>query len=155
MSKEIKTTIAGADFDAIVIGAGFGGLYMTHKLRDELGLKVQAFDKGGDVGGTWYANRYPGILSDTESFYYCYSFDKELLQDWTWKNRYVNQTEILEYLNHFADRFEIRKSYQFETLVTSAIFNESTGLWDVTTNKGDTYSAQHLVCHWFGFIIRH
>ncbi|MEW5057047.1 MAG: NAD(P)/FAD-dependent oxidoreductase [Cycloclasticus sp.] len=145
MSKEIKTTIAGADFDAIVIGAGFGGLYMTHKLRDELGLKVQAFDKGGDVGGTWYANRYPGILSDTESFYYCYSFDKELLQDWTWKNRYVNQTEILEYLNHFADRFEIRKSYQFETLVTSAIFNESTGLWDVTTNKGDTYSAQHLV----------
>lgn len=134
-----------ADFDAVVIGAGFGGMYMTHKLRDELGMTVQCYDKDGDVGGTWYSNRYPGILSDTESFYYCYSFDKELLQEWTWKNRYVNQTEILEYLNHFADRYDIRKSYQFETKVTSAKFNEATNLWDVETDKGDKVTAQHLI----------
>ena len=145
MSENIKTTITGADFDAVVIGAGFGGLYMTHKLRDELGMKVQSIDANADIGGTWFANRYPGILSDTESFYYCYSFDKELLQEWTWKNRYVNQTEILEYLNHFADRYDLRKTYQFETRVTSAIFNEKTNLWDVKTNKGESFSAQHLI----------
>ncbi|MBL4589476.1 MAG: NAD(P)/FAD-dependent oxidoreductase, partial [Alphaproteobacteria bacterium] len=117
-------------------------MYMTHKLRNELGMTVQSYDKDGDIGGTWYSNRYPGILSDTESFYYCYSFDKELLQEWTWKNRYVNQTEILEYLKHFADRYDIRKSYQFDTKVTSAVFNESTNLWDVSTDKGDKVTAQ-------------
>ncbi len=145
MSNDIKATTSGADYDAIVIGAGFGGLYMTHKLRNELGMKVLSFDRNNDVGGTWFSNRYPGILSDTESFYYCYSFDKELLQEWTWKNRYVNQTEILEYLNHFADRYDLRKSYEFGTDVKSAIFNDSTGLWDVETNKGNKITAQHLI----------
>ena len=134
-----------ADFDAIIIGAGFGGMYMTHKLRDELGMTVQCYDKNSNIGGTWYANRYPGILSDTESFFYSYSFDKELLQEWTWKNRYVTQVEILEYLNHFADRYTIRKSYQFDTKITSAIFDENTNLWNVVTDKGDQVTAQHVI----------
>lgn len=140
-----KTQIPGADFDAVVIGAGFGGLYMTHKLRDQLGMHVQSYDNASDVGGTWYWNRYPGALSDTESFVYCLSFDKDLLQEWNWKNRYITQPEIMEYLNHFADRFEIRKSYQFDTKVTKAIFNEKTNLWDVETDQGDKVTAQHLV----------
>lgn len=134
-----------ADFDAVVVGAGFGGMYMTHKLRDEQGMRVQSYDNGSDVGGTWYWNRYPGALSDTESFVYCLSFDKKLLEDWTWKNRYVTQPEIFAYLNHFADRFDIRKSYQFNTKVTKAVFNETTNLWDVETDKGDKVTAQHLI----------
>lgn len=137
-----KTT---ADFDAVIVGAGFGGMYMTHKLRDKQGLRVQCYDNGSDVGGTWYWNRYPGALSDTESFVYCLSFDKQLLEDWTWKNRYVTQPEISEYLNHFADRFDIRKSYQFNTKVTRTVFNETTNLWEVETDKGDKVTAQHLI----------
>jgi cyclohexanone monooxygenase len=135
----------GADVDAVVIGAGFGGLYMTHKLRDQLGMNIQSYDNASDVGGTWYWNRYPGALSDTESFFYCLSFDKDLLQEWTWKNRYITQPEIMEYLNHFADRFDIRKSYQFDTKVTKAVFNEQNDLWEVETSKGDKITAQHLV----------
>ncbi|MBV1883628.1 MAG: NAD(P)/FAD-dependent oxidoreductase [Pseudomonadales bacterium] len=143
-NKEV-TTVSGADVDAIVVGAGFGGLYMTYKLRNELGLKIQSYDNGSDVGGTWYWNRYPGALSDTESFVYCFSFDKDLLQEWTWKNRYVTQPEILAYLNNFADRFELRKHYQFNTKVTKAVFNESTNLWEVETDKGDKVTAQYLI----------
>ena len=86
------------DYDAIVIGAGFGGIYMLHKLRNELGLTVRAFEKGGGVGGTWYFNRYPGAKSDTEGFVYRYSFDKDLLQDYDWPTRYLDQPDILAYL---------------------------------------------------------
>src|ERR1700753_3654191 len=93
------------DVDAIVIGAGFGGIYMLHKLRDELGLTVQAFEKGGGVGGTWYFNRYPGAKSDTEGFVYRYSFDEGLLQDYDWTTRCLEQKDILEYRNHVVDRF--------------------------------------------------
>ena len=103
MSKAQQQT----DFDAIVIGAGFGGLYMLHKLRDELGLSVRAFDKAGGVGGTWYWNRYPGALSDTETYLYRYSFDEELLQSWEWDTRYVNQPDILRYLEHVAERYDL------------------------------------------------
>jgi len=135
----------GADYDAVVIGAGFGGLYAVHKLRDELGLKVQAYDNAKDVGGTWYWNRYPGALSDTESYIYRYSFDKELLQQGTWKNRYLTQPEILSYLGEVADRFDLRRSYQFETWLESARFDEETNLWHVTTDKGGTVTARNLV----------
>lgn len=144
-NQDNQSTLVKADFDAVIVGAGFGGMYMTHKLRNQQGLRVQCYDNGSDVGGTWYWNRYPGALSDTESFVYCLSFDKQLLEDWTWKNRYVTQPEIFEYLNHFADRFDIRKSYQFNTKVTKAVFNESTNLWDVETDKGDKVTAQHLI----------
>ncbi len=106
MNMNVSKT-KGADVDAVVIGAGFGGLYAVHKLRDELGLSVQAYDNGGDVGGTWFWNRYPGALSDTESFCYRFSFDKDLLQQGQWKSRYLTQPEIISYFNDFADRYDI------------------------------------------------
>lgn len=140
-----KTRTPGADVDAVVIGAGFGGLYAVHKLRNDLGLSVQAYDSASDVGGTWFWNRYPGALSDTESFCYRYSFDKELLQEGQWKTRYLTQPEILDYLNTFADRFDIRRSYQFDTRVTATHFDEASGLWRVTTDKGQTITAKYLV----------
>lgn len=112
MTTNVETTkTKGADFDAVVIGAGFGGLYSVHKLRNEQGLNVRAIDNASDVGGTWYWNRYPGALSDTESYIYRYSFDKDLLQEWDWTHRYITQPEILRYMNHVADRFDLRRSY--------------------------------------------
>ncbi|WP_456386085.1 flavin-containing monooxygenase [Profundibacter sp.] len=140
-----STQTAGADYDAIVIGAGFGGLYTVHKLRDEQGLNVKGYDNASDVGGTWYWNRYPGALSDTESYIYRYSFDKKLLGEWTWTDRYITQPEILDYLNHVADRYDLRRSYDFDTNMTSAKFDEATNLWSVTTDKGETVTAKILV----------
>ena len=133
------------EFDAIVIGAGFGGMYMLRKLRDELGLNVRVLEKAGGVGGTWYWNRYPGALSDTETYLYCYSFDKDLLQDWQWNTRYINQPSILSYLEHVADRFDLRRNIQFNTGVTSASFDESANYWVVETDTGETYRARYLV----------
>lgn len=132
-------------YDAVVVGAGFGGLYAVHKLRNELGLTVQAYENGGDVGGTWYWNRYPGALSDTESFVYRYSFDKELLQQGAWKRRYLTQPEILAYLGQVADRYDLRRNYQFNTKVTAARFDDASGSWRVTTDKGRTVTAKYLV----------
>lgn len=133
------------DCDAVVVGAGFGGLYMLHKLRDELGMKVRVFDKAGDVGGTWYWNRYPGALSDTESFVYCYSFDKALLQEWQWDTRYVTQPQILSYLNHVADRLDLRRDIEFNTGVTGARFDEQRNLWHVQLDSGKTVTARYLI----------
>jgi cation diffusion facilitator CzcD-associated flavoprotein CzcO len=133
------------EFDAIVIGAGFAGLYALHKLRNEQGLKVQAFDKAGDVGGTWYWNRYPGALSDSETQVYCYSFDKDLLQEWDFDTSYVNQPKILSYLNHVTDRFDLRRSISFNTGIAGAHFDESRDLWVVRTDKGATHTARFLV----------
>ena len=133
------------EFDAIVIGAGFGGLYALHKLRNEQGLKVQAFDKAGDVGGTWYWNRYPGALSDSETQVYCYSFDKELLQEWDFDTSYVNQPKILSYLNHVTDRFDLRRSISFNTGIAGAHFDETRELWVVRTDKGATHTARFIV----------
>lgn len=132
-------------YDAIVLGAGFGGMYALKKLRDEQGLKVRVFDKAKDVGGTWYWNRYPGALSDTESFVYCYSWDKELLQEWPIETRYLTQPQILKYLNHVADRHNLRSDIQFDTEIKSAHFNEKKALWEVTCEAGNTYTAKHLV----------
>ena len=131
--------------DAIVIGAGFGGMYMLKKLRDEQGLKVRVFDKAGGVGGTWYWNRYPGALSDTESFVYCYSWDKELLQEMHITTRYVTQPQILSYLEHVADRHNLRPDIQLNTGITAAHFNEATNLWEVKTDTGEAYTAKFLV----------
>jgi cyclohexanone monooxygenase len=145
MNKIDKPKLKGVDFDAVVLGAGFGGLYSVHKLRNELGLHVQAYEKGEDLGGTWYWNRYPGALSDTESHIYRLSFDKEFLQEETWKNRYITQPEILQYFRRMADRFDLRRSYQFNTMVTSAQFNEQNNFWEITTDKGDRVTAKFLV----------
>ena len=113
------------DVDAVVIGAGFAGLYMNVRLRDQLGLDVQVFEAGDDVGGTWYWNRYPGARCDSESYIYCYSFDKDLMQEWEWSGKYPEQPEILRYLNHVADRFDLRRNIQFNTRVTAAHWDEA------------------------------
>ncbi len=143
--EKTNGSVASRKFDAIIIGAGFGGLYMLRKLRDELGLKTRVFEKASDVGGTWYWNRYPGAMSDTESFVYCYSFDKDLLQEGSWARRYVHQPEILAYLNKVADRFDLRRDIKFNTEVKSMHFNEATNLWEVETNRGDQVTAKYLV----------
>ncbi|ALV39791.1 cyclohexanone monooxygenase [Pseudarthrobacter sulfonivorans] len=132
---------------AIVIGAGFGGIYSVHKFANELGLSVIGFDKADGPGGTWYWNRYPGALSDTESYLYRYSFDKDLLQDDKWKNTYLTQPEILEYLEGVVDRFDLRRHFRFgaKNQVTSAIYLDSAALWEVTTEGGDVYRAKYVV----------
>ena len=133
------------DFDAVVIGAGFAGLGMLRQLREELGMSVQVYEAGAGVGGTWYWNRYPGARCDTESYIYCFSFSKELLQDWTWSGRFPEQPEILTYLNHVADRFDLRRDIQFNTRVTSARFLEDTNQWEVETDQGDRVMARFLI----------
>jgi cyclohexanone monooxygenase len=138
-------TTRTADHDAIIVGAGFGGIYMLHKLRDELGLSVKAFEKGGGVGGTWYFNRYPGAKSDTEGFVYRYSFDRDLLQDYDWSTRYLDQPDVLAYLEHVVERFDLARDIQLDTEVTGAVFDEETDLWRVTTSTGRTATCRYLV----------
>lgn len=133
------------DFDAIVIGGGFGGLYALKKLRDELQLKVKAFDKANDVAGTWYWNRYPGALSDTETHLYCYSWDKELLQSLEIKRKYVQGPDVRKYLQKVAEKHDLKKDYQFNTAIQSAHFDEENSLWEVTTEYGDKYTARFLI----------
>jgi cyclohexanone monooxygenase len=132
------------EVDAVVIGSGFAGLYSIHKLRNEMGLTVQAFDNAGDVGGTWYWNHYPGARSDTEVNAYCYSFDKELFQEWKWTERYPRREEIHSYLSHVADRHDLRRSIKFDTQVESVAWDEERARWTITAG-GETYSAQFLV----------
>jgi cyclohexanone monooxygenase len=130
--------------DAVVIGAGFAGMYMLHRLRG-LGLSVRAFEAGDGVGGTWYWNRYPGARCDVESMAYSYSFSKDLEQEWEWSERYPSQPEILRYADHVADRFGLREDIRFETRVTSAAYDETTNLWRVETDRGDQVSAPYLI----------
>lgn len=132
-------------FDAIIIGAGFGGIYALHKLRNQLGLEVRVFEKGGGVGGTWYFNRYPGAKSDTESFVYRYSFDKDLLQEDDWTTRYLEQPEIEKYLNHVVDRYDLRRDVQLNTEVTGAAFDEQAKVWKVRTGAGEQFTSRYLV----------
>ena len=133
------------DFDAVVIGAGFAGLGMLWRLREVLGMSAQVYEAGSGVGGTWYWNRYPGARCDTESYIYCFSFSKELLQDWTWSGKYPEQPEILSYLNHVADRFDLRRDIQFNTRVTSARFLEDLNQWEVQTDQGNRVTARYLI----------
>ena len=133
------------DFDAVVIGAGFAGLGMLWRLREELGMSVQVYERGSGVGGTWYWNRYPGARCDSQSYIYCFTFSKELLQDWDWSGKYPEQPEILTYLNHVADRFDLRRNIQFNTRVTAARFLEDTNQWEVETDQGDRVTAQFLI----------
>ena len=134
-----------SELDAIVIGAGFSGLGMLHSLREELGLNVKVFEKGSGVGGTWYWNRYPGARCDSESYIYCFSFSQELLQDWSWSGKYPEQPEILSYLEHLAERFDLKRNIQFNTTVTAASYDEETNLWHVETDQGDRVSARYLI----------
>ena len=139
------TSTRTPDLDAVVIGAGFGGIYMLHTLRDRLGLTVKAFEKGGGVGGTWYFNTYPGAKSDTEGFVYRYSFDKDLLQEWDWNTRYLDQPDVLAYLQHVVERHDLARDIQLDTEVTGAVFDEETELWAVTTADGGSTTCRYLV----------
>src|SRR5258708_38298290 len=118
-------------YDVVVVGAGFAGMYMLHRLR-ALGLSVRVYEQGGDVGGTWYWNRYPGARCDVESMQYSYSVSDELRQQWNWSERYAPQPEILRNANHVADRFNLRTDIQFNTRVERAAFNERANSWSVT-----------------------
>src|SRR6187200_2906140 len=131
-------------YDVVVVGAGFAGMYMLHRLRG-LGFSARVYEQGGGVGGTWYWNRYPGARCDVESMQYSYSFSEELQQEWDWSERYAPQPEILKYANHVADRFNLRPDIQFNTRVEGAAFNETTNLWSVTLSDGKTVSAKFVV----------
>jgi len=133
-----------ARFDAIIVGAGVGGLYAIHRLR-KLGLKVHAFEAGGGVGGTWYWNRYPGCRCDVESMEYSYSFSDELQQEWRWPERYGTQPEILRYINHVADRFDLRRDIEFNTRVNEAALDSRTNRWTVKTDKGSAAIARFCI----------
>jgi cyclohexanone monooxygenase len=139
-----SATPPASNVDAIVVGAGLSGMYMLHRLR-ELGLSVRVFEAGSSVGGTWYWNRYPGARCDVESLDYSYSFSPELEQEWEWTERYPTQPEILSYLNHVADRFDLRRDIQFDTSVAHAHYNETTNRWLVQADDGQRYTARYCI----------
>ncbi|MGI4815032.1 MAG: flavin-containing monooxygenase [Janthinobacterium lividum] len=143
-SARVATPQATETFDAVVVGAGFAGLYMLYKLR-QLGFKARSFEAGDGVGGTWYWNRYPGARCDVESIEYSYSFSEELQQEWRWTERYAAQPEILKYANHVADRFDLRRDVKFNTRVTAARFDETTQRWTVETDQGDVVEAPFCI----------
>src|SRR6266852_5902355 len=131
-------------YDVVVVGAGFAGMYMLHQLRG-LGLTVRVYEQGGDVGGTWYWNRYPGARCDVESMQYSYSFSDELQREWDWSERYAPQPEILKYANHVADRFHLRSDIQLDTRVDQAFFDASDNSWSVSTSDSKTVTAKYVV----------
>jgi cyclohexanone monooxygenase len=133
-----------ATFDALIVGAGFSGLYMLHRLRGQ-GLSARVLEAGPSVGGTWYWNRYPGARVDIESQEYSYSFSPELDAEWVWSERYATQPELLAYLNHVADRFDLRRDIQLETRVTQASFDEAANRWRVTSDRGEVVTARWCV----------
>jgi cyclohexanone monooxygenase len=134
----------GRELDAVIVGAGFSGMYMLYKLRN-LGFSVKVLERADGVGGTWYWNRYPGARCDVESLNYSFSFDPDLEQDWTWSERYSPQPEILAYANHVADRFDLRKDIEFETSVDRAVWDDSAQRWSITTSSGETLTTQFYV----------
>ena len=139
-----QATQAPKAVDAVVVGAGFAGMYALHKLRDQ-GLQVQVFEAGTGVGGTWYWNRYPGARVDSQAYIYQYWFSEDLLNEWNWSERFPAQAETERYLNHVADKFDLRRDIQFKTRVTGASYDESTQRWTVATDDGQTVSAQFLI----------
>ncbi len=139
-----KSSFDVVDVDVVVVGAGFAGLYMLHRLRG-MGFSARVIEAGKGVGGTWYWNRYPGARCDGESLLYSYGFSNALQQEWTWTERYAGQPEILAYANHVADRFDLRRDIQFETRVTAATFDDAGGTWQVETDRGDRLTARYVV----------
>jgi cyclohexanone monooxygenase len=143
-ATETQRSPVPATVDVVIVGAGFGGMYMLHRLRG-LGLSAIVFDVAKGVGGTWYWNRYPGARCDVESMQYSYSFSNEIQQEWNWSELFAGQPEILRYANFVADKLDLRRDMRFETRVTGAVFNETTNRWTVTTDRGDTVSAKFTV----------
>ena len=145
VAPNIPTNSAAATIvDAVVVGAGFAGLYMLHRLR-QLGLSVRGFERGSDVGGTWYWNRYPGARCDVESMQYSFSFAQDLQQEWRWGERFASQAEILAYAQHVAERFELRRDIQFGCSVSAAHYDETTALWEIGTDKGERLRARFCI----------
>ncbi|WP_244461507.1 NAD(P)/FAD-dependent oxidoreductase [Rhodococcus sp. ZPP] len=132
------------EFDAVVVGAGIGGMRMLHELR-QLGLSVKVIEAAPEVGGTWFWNRYPGARTDSESWVYAYSFSKELQDEWDWSERFATQPEALAYLKYVADRFDMRKDILFNTRVNSAIYDEQSNEWTITTEQGGTYTCKYFI----------
>ena len=143
-----QTTNAGAtpipDYDAIIIGAGMSGLYQLYRLREQ-GFRVRVFEAGTDVGGTWYWNRYPGARFDSESYSYGYSFSKELLEEWEWSEHFAGQPETLRYLNHVADKFDLRRDIQFRSRVTAAVYDEGSRSWSIALDDGSRFDTRFLI----------
>ncbi|MES2508460.1 MAG: NAD(P)/FAD-dependent oxidoreductase [Pseudomonadota bacterium] len=143
-----ETTQAGAKapirLDMVIVGGGFGGMYATYKFR-EMGLKIQSFEAGGDLGGVWYWNRYPGARVDLPSIDYSYSFSPEIEQEWTWSEQFAAQPELLRYIDFVATRLDLRKHFQFKTRITSSVWDEERQLWTVETDRGDRYEAPFCV----------
>jgi cation diffusion facilitator CzcD-associated flavoprotein CzcO len=145
MAEQVNSPAGSSEpLDAVVIGAGFAGLYMLYRLREQ-GFSVHGFEKGDGVGGTWYWNRYPGARCDSEIMYYSYSFLPDLEQEWPLKERYPGQPEILRYLEHVADRLDLRKDFSFNTKVTSIEYDDATALWTLHTEQGQTATARNVV----------
>ena len=143
-----EATAAGApvrDYDAVIVGAGFSGLYQLHKLRDQLGLSVRVLETADGLGGTWYWNRYPGARCDSESYYYSYSFSPEIEAEWEWTERYPEHGEIRRYLQFVADRLDLMPDIQLGTRVSSARFDEATDRWTITTETGEVFRAQFFI----------
>jgi len=145
VQEDLRPAARGAvSLDVVVVGAGLAGLYALYRLR-KLGLKARAFEAGSGVGGTWFWNRYPGARCDVESLEYSYAFDDDLQQEWHWPERYGTQPEILRYINHVADRFDLRKDVQLDTRVTSAEFDPASGRWTLRTDRDDVISAPFCI----------
>src|SRR5579872_2487740 len=142
--REASVDSRPVQLDAIVVGGGLGGLYALYRLR-QLGLAARALEAGSGIGGTWFWNRYPGARCDVESMEYSYAFDDALQQDWQWPERYGTQPEILRYINHVADRFELRRDVQLNTRVVSAEFDPSRSRWTVRTDRGDVAIAPFCI----------
>src|SRR3990172_8882653 len=135
---------ADGGLDAVIVGAGFAGMYMLHRLRGA-GLSARVLEAGSGVGGTWYWNRYPGARCDVESVQYSYQFDDALQQEWEWTERYAAQPEILRYANHVADRFDLRRDIEFNTRVKAAVFDEPSARWMIETDTGKRLSARFCI----------
>ena len=132
------------EVDAVVVGAGFGGLYAVHRLR-ERGLSVAGFEAAPDVGGTWYWNRYPGVRCDVPSLLYSYTWAADVRREWRWSEKYATQAEILRYIGFVADRYGLREPYRFGTRVVEAAFDEADGMWTVRTDRGDRVRARFCI----------
>jgi cation diffusion facilitator CzcD-associated flavoprotein CzcO len=132
------------EFDVVVIGAGVTGLYALYRLR-ERGFSVRLYDNAPGVGGTWYWNRYPGARFDSESYTYAYSFCEELLEEWDWQDQYAGQPEVERYLNHVVDKFDLRRDIRLSSRITSAVYSEDDGCWDLTVEGGARSRARHLL----------
>ncbi|MBA2441651.1 MAG: NAD(P)/FAD-dependent oxidoreductase [Rubrobacter sp.] len=133
------------DFGAVIVGAGFSGLYMLHSLRDYLGLSARVLETGDGVGGTWYWNRYPGARSDSPSYIYCYSFSEDLRQEWDWTEKYPEQREMRGYLQHVAEQFDLNRDIRFSTQVVDASYDEDTKRWTIRTDSGEEMTAQFFI----------